>query len=148
MALAFGVQALGIDAAWVHFEHFAQSAHRGIGPVTEQLRCTLPGRLGKVHRGLFQDVTFLRDVIELGLQAPHLFGLGIDDLALRLGYAIALRPGVQTVDAYPEPCRYFARRVTALRHLLDRCNLGIPLCTAFHSYLLLVLEIMAQECLR
>ena len=24
----------------------------GIGPVTQQLRCTLRGRLGKVHRGL------------------------------------------------------------------------------------------------
>ena len=105
----------------------------GIGPVTAQLRCTLPGRLGKVHLGLFQYVTLLRDALELGLQALHLVGLGIDGLALRLGHAIALRPGVQVVDAYPEPCRYFARWMTALRHLLDRCNLEF-LCVPLSTY--------------
>ena len=53
--------------------------------------------------------------------------------ALRLGYAIALRPSVQHVDAYPEPRRYFARWIIALHHLLDRCNLEF-LCVLFATH--------------
>lgn len=43
----------------------------------------------------------LLDPLELGLQAPHLFELGMDSLALCLRRAVTLHPGVQARDAYP-----------------------------------------------
>ena len=48
----------------------------------------------------------------------------------------ALCPGVQTVNAHPQTLRYFARRVSTLRHLLDRGDLElfcVPLSTSTFS---------------
>lgn len=63
------------------------------------MKISLPGRPGKVHRGLFQYVTLLRDALEFSFQVPHFFRLRIDGLALFLWQAVLLGPGIQAVNA-------------------------------------------------
>ena len=55
-----------------------------------QMSANLPGRLGKVHRGFFQDVALLRDALQLGLRAAHFNRLGIHHLALLFRHTVAL----------------------------------------------------------
>ena len=54
------------------------------------LALAVPGRLGKVPRGLFQDIALLCDALQFGLQSPHLVRLDVLGLTLGFGTQCAL----------------------------------------------------------
>lgn len=58
----------------------------------------LPGRLGKVHRSLFQDIALLGDTLQFGLQSPHLVRPGVLRFTLDFGRVVPLCPHIDTVD--------------------------------------------------
>jgi hypothetical protein len=87
------------------------------------MKAYLTGRLGKVHRGLFQYVALLGNALQFSLQSQHLVRLSILCFALDFGHAIPLCPPIDTVDTDANSLSDLGCWVSALKNLLDRSDL-------------------------
>jgi len=85
----------------------------------------------------FAKCRALGNPLEFGLQAFYLVGLCVLCLALILGDAVVLRPGIDAMNAHPKPLGYLGRWMPTVSHLLDRRDLEffrVPLSTHVDSF--------------